>query len=111
GFLNIYFGCVRWYNLAVLTESVVWKSLCASNRLTLIAGPCVIENEALCLRVAAKLQQVCARLGLFYVFKASFDKANRTSGRSFRGPGQADGLATLERLRRQVGVPVLTDVP
>jgi 2-dehydro-3-deoxyphosphooctonate aldolase (KDO 8-P synthase) len=82
----------------------------SGKRLFLIAGPCVIESEKLCFRIAENLQKVCARLGLTYVFKASFDKANRTSSRSFRGPGLDDGLAVLSRVRDRVGVPVLTDV-
>jgi 2-dehydro-3-deoxyphosphooctonate aldolase (KDO 8-P synthase) len=94
----------------VLSESVVWKSLAAANRLALIAGPCVIESEALCLEVGSRLKKVCERLGIFYVFKASYDKANRTSGRSFRGPGLAEGLTALERVRHKLGVPVVTDV-
>jgi len=76
----------------------------------LIAGPCVIENEKLCRQVAASLVKTCRQLGIFYVFKASFDKANRTSARSFRGPGIAGGLKTLAGIRKEFGVPVLTDV-
>jgi 2-dehydro-3-deoxyphosphooctonate aldolase (KDO 8-P synthase) len=76
----------------------------------LIAGPCVIENEKLCLQVAGALKQTCARLGIFYVFKASFDKANRTSAKSFRGPGLDEGLRVLAKVRAEFGVPVLTDV-
>ena len=79
-------------------------------RLSLIAGPCVIENERLCLRVAESLTATCRKLGIFYVFKASFDKANRTSGKSFRGPGLDAGLMVLAKVRREFGVPVLTDV-
>ena len=82
----------------------------AEGRLTLIAGPCVIESEKLCLQVAAALKRTCARLGVFYVFKASYDKANRTSSKSFRGPGLEEGLAVLAKVRARVGVPVLTDV-
>jgi 2-dehydro-3-deoxyphosphooctonate aldolase (KDO 8-P synthase) len=78
--------------------------------MSLIAGPCVIESEILCLQVAESLKNTCARLGVSYVFKASFDKANRTSGKSFRGPGVAAGLRTLARVREKIGVPVLTDV-
>lgn len=70
----------------------------------------MIESEKLCLRVATTLKRVCERLGIVYVFKASFDKANRTSGRSFRGPGLEAGLAVLARVRERLGVPVLTDV-
>ncbi|ROR32233.1 3-deoxy-8-phosphooctulonate synthase [Inmirania thermothiophila] len=78
--------------------------------LLLIAGPCVIESEALVLEVAERLRGITARLGVPFVFKASFDKANRSSHESFRGPGLERGLAALERVRREVGVPVLTDV-
>jgi 2-dehydro-3-deoxyphosphooctonate aldolase (KDO 8-P synthase) len=94
----------------VLSESALWKSLNAPGRLILIAGPCVIESEELCLQVAAALKRTCARLGVFYVFKASYDKANRTSSKSFRGPGLDEGLAVLAKVRARIGVPVLTDV-
>jgi len=94
----------------VLTESVLWKSLNTPGRLILIAGPCVIESEKLCLQVAAALKRTCDRLGIFYVFKASYDKANRTSSKSFRGPGLDEGLAVLAKVRARIGVPVLTDV-
>jgi 2-dehydro-3-deoxyphosphooctonate aldolase (KDO 8-P synthase) len=94
----------------VLNDSAIWKSLQNPRRLTLIAGPCVIESEKLCLAVAAKLTKLCAKLDINYVFKASFDKANRTSGKSFRGPGVAAGLNVLEKIRVQFGVPVLTDI-
>jgi 2-dehydro-3-deoxyphosphooctonate aldolase (KDO 8-P synthase) len=88
----------------------LWKSLNARRNLFLLAGPCVIESEALCLRVARTLQRACRRLRMTYVFKASYDKANRTSGKSFRGPGLKEGLAILSRIRTQTGLPVLTDV-
>jgi 2-dehydro-3-deoxyphosphooctonate aldolase (KDO 8-P synthase) len=94
----------------VLNDAVIWKSLTAPNRLSLIAGPCVIESEKLCLQTAATLKKTCDRLGIFYVFKASYDKANRTSAKSFRGPGLESGLAVLARVREKTGVPVLTDV-
>jgi 2-dehydro-3-deoxyphosphooctonate aldolase (KDO 8-P synthase) len=94
----------------VLNESAIWKSLNTPGRLILIAGPCVIESERLCLQVASALKQACDRLGVFYVFKASFDKANRTSAQSFRGPGLEEGLGVLAKVRARVGVPVLTDV-
>jgi 2-dehydro-3-deoxyphosphooctonate aldolase (KDO 8-P synthase) len=94
----------------VLNDSAIWKSLSAPARLSLIAGPCVIENEKLCLQVAESLKKTCDRLGVFYVFKASYDKANRTSGKSFRGPGIEAGLQTLANVRKKIGVPVLTDV-
>ena len=78
--------------------------------LFLIAGPCVAESEQLCLDVAGQLKEVCARLGIPYIFKASYDKANRSSGKSFRGLGLESGLKILESVKRQIGVPVLTDV-
>jgi len=70
----------------------------------------VIENEKLCLQTAAALKKTCAALGVFYVFKASFDKANRTSAKSFRGPGIEDGLRILAKVRAELELPVLTDV-
>jgi 2-dehydro-3-deoxyphosphooctonate aldolase (KDO 8-P synthase) len=76
----------------------------------LIAGPCVIESEALVIDVAGHLREVAATLGINFIFKASFDKANRSSKNSFRGPGIEAGLKALERVRKQIGVPVLTDV-
>ena len=80
--------------------AAIWKKLNSPRQLFLIAGPCVIENEKLCRTVAASLVKTCQQLGIFYVFKASFDKANRTSGKAFRGPGVEAGLKTLAvRLR------------
>jgi 2-dehydro-3-deoxyphosphooctonate aldolase (KDO 8-P synthase) len=84
--------------------------LSAPRRLSLIAGPCVIENERLCFQVAESLQKTCAKLGIPYIFKASYDKANRSSAKSFRGPGIEEGLAILARVRDKFGLPVLTDV-
>jgi 2-dehydro-3-deoxyphosphooctonate aldolase (KDO 8-P synthase) len=78
--------------------------------LFLIAGPCVIESEALVLEVAARLKDVCARLAVPLIFKASFDKANRSSRASFRGPGLEAGLKALERVKKETALPVLTDV-
>ncbi len=80
------------------------------NPLLLIAGPCALESEDLARRVAAAMQEICARLGLSYVFKASFDKANRTSLGSYRGPGLEEGLAILARIREELQVPVISDV-
>lgn len=77
--------------------------------LTVIAGPCVIEGEESCLEVGRAMQAACQRLGLGYVFKASFDKANRTSIHSFRGPGLKAGLEILASVKSKLGVPVLTD--
>lgn len=76
----------------------------------LIAGPCVIESEGLVLDVAGRLKEITGRLGIPFIFKASFDKANRSSRASFRGPGMDAGLKTLSRVREQLAVPVLTDV-
>lgn len=94
----------------MLNDAALWKNLNSSHRLFLIAGPCVVENEKLCLQVAAALKKTCATLGIFYVFKASFDKANRTSAKSFRGRGMEAGLEILAKVRARVGVPVLTDI-
>jgi len=88
----------------------LWEALLSRRRFTLIAGPCVIENEKICVKVAESLQRTCERLGITYVFKASYDKANRTSRKSFRGPGLDAGLETLAKVRAESGVPVLTDV-
>ena len=94
----------------MLNDSAIWKSLQDTRRLTLIAGPCVIESEKLCFDIAASLKKTCAKLGINYVFKASFDKANRTSGKSFRGPGLIEGLTVLARVREKFELPILTDV-
>jgi len=78
--------------------------------LFLIAGPCVIESMQLQLDVAGKLKEITGRLGINFIFKSSFDKANRSSGASFRGPGLEEGLKVLEAVKKQIGVPVITDV-
>ncbi len=78
--------------------------------LFLIAGPCVIESEQLQLDVAGQLKEITSSLGINFIFKSSFDKANRTSLGSFRGPGMEEGLRVLAEVKRQLGVPVLTDV-
>jgi 2-dehydro-3-deoxyphosphooctonate aldolase (KDO 8-P synthase) len=77
---------------------------------TLIAGPCVIESRDLVLQVAEQVSGLCQKLGIRYVFKASFDKANRSSGKSFRGPGPDDGLKILQEVGQTFSVPVLTDI-
>lgn len=82
----------------------------AEHPLFVIAGPCVIESEALALRTAETLRLMSDRLGILLIYKSSFDKANRSSGRSFRGPGLHEGLRILEKVRRETGLPVLTDV-
>ena len=78
--------------------------------LFLIAGPCVVESEQLQIDVAGKLKEVCAALSVPFIFKSSYDKANRSAGTSFRGIGMQEGLRVLSEVRRQLGVPVLTDV-
>lgn len=90
--------------------NALWKSLARARGLGLLAGPCVIESEALCLKVAKALKNTCAKLKIPFVFKASFDKANRTSGKSFRGFGMEKGLEILRHVREEVGVPLVTDV-
>jgi 2-dehydro-3-deoxyphosphooctonate aldolase (KDO 8-P synthase) len=76
----------------------------------LIAGPCVIESEALALETAGQLKALTAELGIPFIYKSSFDKANRSSGESFRGPGLDQGLQILQKVKQEIGVPVLTDV-
>ncbi len=87
--------------------SVQWK---AGQDFLVIAGPCVIESLEVCLTIGEKTADICRRLGVPYVFKASFDKANRSSKSSFRGRGMDEGLGVLEQVRRKLGVPVTTDV-
>ena len=82
----------------------------AGNRPFLIAGPCVIESEQLVMDTAGRIAEITKSLGIPYVFKASFDKANRTSIKSYRGPGLEQGLAVLKKVKEQLGLPVLTDV-
>ena len=78
--------------------------------LLLIAGPCVIESEAHAVGLALAVRDIASRAGVQYVFKASYDKANRTSARAFRGPGIDEGLRVLARVREAAGVPILTDI-
>ena len=76
----------------------------------LISGPCVVESEELQLRTAERLKAITDKLGIFFIFKSSYDKANRSSDKSYRGPGMDEGLRILQKVRERVGVPVLTDV-
>ncbi len=85
-------------------------SIGGSNPLALIAGPCVIESREICLEIGAAVAEICAELGMPYIFKASFDKANRLSVTSPRGPGIEGGLEILSEVKSALGVPVLTDV-
>jgi 2-dehydro-3-deoxyphosphooctonate aldolase (KDO 8-P synthase) len=82
----------------------------AESKLFVIAGPCVIETENFALRTADALKAIADRLGVLLIYKSSFDKANRSSGTSFRGPGLDEGLRILEKVRQETGLPVLTDV-
>ena len=79
-------------------------------RFTLIAGPCAIESEEMSIDVAKKIKEICDKLGINYIFKSSFDKANRSSIHSFRGVGMEEGLRILKKVKDEVGVPVITDV-
>ncbi|MEP7069102.1 MAG: 3-deoxy-8-phosphooctulonate synthase, partial [Usitatibacter sp.] len=76
----------------------------------LIAGPCVVESEQLQMDVAGQLKEMTTELGIPFIFKSSYDKANRSSGKSFRGPGMEKGLEILAKVKKTLGVPVLTDV-
>lgn len=91
-------------------DDPLWKALSSGRGLFLLAGPCLIESEDLCLRIAVSLTRTCNKLGIAFVFKASFDKANRSSASAPRGPGLEDGLRVLAGIRSRLGVPVLTDV-
>jgi len=86
------------------------RTIGAEKPLFLIAGPCVIESEALCLQVAQVLRAIADRTGMLVVFKASFDKANRSAGSTYRGPGMEAGLRVLEKVRSETGLPIITDV-
>jgi 2-dehydro-3-deoxyphosphooctonate aldolase (KDO 8-P synthase) len=95
----------------VESETVtIGEATIGDGSLALIAGPCVIESREMCLEVAGRLAAVARALGMAYIFKASFDKANRTSGSAFRGPGLEAGLETLAAVKAAHGVPVLTDI-
>ena len=78
--------------------------------LFLIAGPCVIESRELAMETAGRLKEICNELGIPFIYKSSFDKANRSSAKSFRGPGMEEGLKILAEVREKIRVPVLTDV-
>jgi 2-dehydro-3-deoxyphosphooctonate aldolase (KDO 8-P synthase) len=93
-----------------MNRFTIGSAAAGSDRLLVIAGPCVVESAEMCLEVAAHLKRACAARDLPFVFKASYRKANRSSGRSYSGPPVAEGLAALARVRRELGVPVLTDV-
>src|SRR3954451_18112104 len=93
------------------TVAITERLACGAGKpLLWILGPCVIESHESTLRIADVLAELASRLGLPVVFKASFDKANRTSGKSFRGPGLHEGLKTLDAVRQKTGLPLTTDV-
>ncbi|MGZ4961093.1 MAG: 3-deoxy-8-phosphooctulonate synthase [Limisphaerales bacterium] len=94
----------------MLTDSQIWKALNRPGQLSLLAGPCVVETEKMCFEVARTLKKTCQKLGINYVFKASYDKANRSSGQSFRGPGMKAGLAVLTKIRKDLDLPIVTDI-
>lgn len=98
--------------ITVTVDSPTGKTLSVGTGqpLLLIGGPCALESEEMARSVALHLREVCARLGISYIFKASFDKANRTSLSSYRGPGLKDGLAALARIREDLQVPVISDI-
>jgi len=93
-----------------MTMQLLGREIGIDRPLFLIAGPCVVESEDLQLRTAERLKAITDRLGVHFIFKSSFDKANRSSDKSFRGPGMDEGLRVLEKVRAALGVPILTDV-
>ncbi len=96
----------------IAVRPVEFSGLSVGSRapLLLIAGPCVIESESHAVETAMQVREIAQRTGVQYVFKASYDKANRTSGRSFRGPGLQEGLRVLSRVKEKARVPILTDI-
>ncbi|RMF97522.1 MAG: 3-deoxy-8-phosphooctulonate synthase [Candidatus Schekmanbacteria bacterium] len=90
--------------------SISGKKVRKGGKFFLIAGPCVIESEKLCIDIAKKVKDICRKEGIFYIFKSSFDKANRSSIKSFRGPGFEKGLDILANVKSKAGVPILSDI-
>lgn len=80
------------------------------NKMILFAGPCAAESYDICIETGTKVKEICTKLGIDYIFKSSFDKANRTSGGSYRGPSREEGLKILERVKKELSVPLVTDV-
>ena len=91
-------------------KTLLGRDIGPQHPIFLIAGPDTLESQQLALDVAGHIKEIADRLGILYVFKGSFDKANRSSHKSYRGPGLEDGLRIMENVKKQVGVPVLTDV-
>jgi 2-dehydro-3-deoxyphosphooctonate aldolase (KDO 8-P synthase) len=96
----------KFKNKITLTDSITL----GGDRMVLFSGPCAAESYDICLQVGAEVKKVCEELGIDYVFKASFDKANRTSSGSYRGSGMAEGLKILERIKKDLRLPIVTDV-
>ena len=94
----------------IQTPSALFRQLKGTRNFFLIAGPCVIEGDSLCIEIAKHLKKICQKLDIIYIFKASFDKANRSSGNTYRGPGFEQGLETLAKIRKDLQLPVLSDV-
>jgi len=102
---------LRSMNATSPAQATIGPYTCGSgNPLLLIAGPCVLENESLAMQIAERLHKITASLPVQWIFKGSFDKANRTSGSAFRGLGMEEGLRVLEKVRRELNVPVTTDI-
>jgi len=96
--------------ITIGNKGVKTATIGGKGQLCLIAGPCVIESESLCLTIAEELKRITDKLGVGFIFKASFDKANRSSGESFRGPGLKEGMRILAEVRRQLKAPVVSDI-
>ena len=96
----------KFQNTVEITDRITL----GGDRMVLFAGPCAAESYELCLETGSVVKTICERLGIDYIFKSSFDKANRTSASSYRGPSKDDGLNILARVKRELGVPVVTDV-
>ncbi|MCX7822332.1 MAG: 3-deoxy-8-phosphooctulonate synthase [Syntrophobacterales bacterium] len=92
------------------TISSLWDTIWEGKKLTVIAGPCVMESYELMFKIGSILREICKELDVVYIFKSSYDKANRTSIKSFRGPGLSKGLYWLKRLKDELSIPVLTDI-
>ena len=92
----------------MFTQDVI-KNL-KSNTIAVIAGPCVIESEISTMQIASQLKEICSNLDIFFVFKASFDKANRTSVSSYRGPGITKGIKILQKVKQELSIPICTDI-
>ena len=91
-------------------KTELWQKMAGRKNFILLAGPCVIESPKVCEQIVSHLKDLCKELNILYVFKASFDKANRTAASSFRGPGMENGLKTLQRIGVEYDVPLISDI-